>query len=92
MTDFSLQNVKEQLEADTDGSYKSWLLEKLKEHKIQVQDELQRMLGPEEHDRLFSLNRALDAAIEVISKYSIGKNEGSVSIQTGSIETLFSLK
>ena len=68
MPNFLMKDVEAQLAADSDGTYKKQLMEVLKGYKDQLDSSKQKLLKPEEHNVVEHLDRAVDAALSVISK------------------------
>jgi hypothetical protein len=89
MQQFSLQEIEPQLEIDSSGAYKQWLLEILYRYKNELEDSMHKLLQPDEYNRLESLGRALDAAIYVISRYKAVKSKAPESSQGCAFNAIF---
>lgn len=91
MPDFSMEDIKLKLEDDSDGTYQRWLIKKIQDYKYQYDQSKQGLLPPDIYRKLDALDRALDAALTVISQYHRGKNKRSKHTEEIAFSALFNL-
>lgn len=64
------ENVQESLAADTDGTYRVFLLEDLHANYQKVTQHLELGLVPEEYEKFLKLQKAIAAAVSVLESPS----------------------
>lgn len=75
MLDNLMEDIREKLESDLDGTYNKWLIKKLQDYKSHYAHIKQELLQPKAYNNLVSLDSALNAALIVIYKYQRDKNK-----------------
>ena len=91
MPDFSMEDIKEKLDSDLDGTYKKWLINKLQDYKTQYALLKQGLLQPDIYEKLNAIDRALDAALTVISQYRSNNGKPPEGTEEDTLSTLFYL-
>ena len=91
MPNFSMEDIEEKLESDSDGTYKKWLLNKLQDYKYQYAHLKQGLLQPDIYEKLYALDRSFDAALTVISQYRCNNSKPPESTEEITLSTLFYL-
>ena len=75
MNENLIKDIEAQLSSDTSGSFKKYILDKLREHKDNCKESKSRAIPPDEYEQIEHLEYALDAAISIIeSKTAEGEH------------------
>lgn len=89
MNNYSIQNVRDQLDEDQSDGYQLYLLKILKEYKDEITDMQMQMLKPEDASQIEYLEKMVDAALAIILRYKPIKRNKVENNQESSFSSLF---
>ena len=91
MAEFLEKNIEAQLKADADGTFKNKLIDVLNGYKSELEYHRQQLLRPDEHIIVEHLNRAVEAALSVISSCGPVKSGDSKNMKDGAFNSMMNV-